>query len=189
MSVPRESTNTPPCGVPIRDWPGLLAQHQSWLRTVILTRCGEPQAVDEIYQEVAVAAVEQKAPVTDPQKIGAWLYQLAVRQSLMYRRKQGRRRKLERNYAERGGPLTQHRQPLDPLTWLLADERQSLLRQIIGRLHPRDAEILMLKYSENWSYKQIADHLGTTASAVESRLHRARQRMRRLLTTEQVVEV
>jgi len=40
---------------------------------------------------------------------------------------------------------------------------------------------LLLKYTENWSYRQLADHLGLSASAVEARLHRARQKLRRQL--------
>ena len=41
-----------------------------------------------------------------------------------------------------------------------------------------DAEILLLKYSEDWSYRQMAEHLGMSESAVEARLHRARQKLR-----------
>lgn len=171
------------------DWESELQQHRRWLRTVIMARCGEPQAVDEIFQEVSTAAVEQKSPISDPSKVGAWLYQLAVRQSLMYRRKAGRRRKLEQNYAERGLPLNDHRQPSDPLQWLLADERRQMIRKALQQLSPHDAELLLLKYTENWSYKQIAMHLDLTPSAVESRLHRARQRMRQVLTAAKVVEV
>ncbi|MDG2382008.1 MAG: sigma-70 family RNA polymerase sigma factor [Pirellulaceae bacterium] len=171
------------------DWQQELTEHQRWLRTVIMARCGEAQAIDEIYQEVASAAIEQKSPLSDPSKAGAWLYQLAVRQSLMYRRKQGRRRKLERNYAERGISLTEHRQPNNPLHWLLADERRQMVRDALDQLHPRDAELLLLKYTENWSYKEISEHLTMTTSAVESRLHRARKRMRQVLTSAKVTEV
>ena len=39
------------------DWGRCLAEHQSWLRSVILARTGEPQAVDEVWQEVSLAAV------------------------------------------------------------------------------------------------------------------------------------
>ena len=48
----------------------------------------------------------------------------------------------------------------------------------MSQLVPRDAEILMLKYTEDWSYRALADHLGISHSAVEARLHRARQRLR-----------
>ena len=36
----------------------------------------------------------------------------------------------------------------------------------------------MLKYNEDWSYHALAEHLGISHSAVEARLHRARQRLR-----------
>ena len=69
-----------------------------------------------------------------------------------------------------------------PLAWLMADERQRLTRAALDRLPQQDAEILLLKYTENWSYRELAAHLGIGASAVESRLHRARGRLRRELT-------
>ena len=73
------------------DWQAALAQHDRWLRTVVLARVGEPQAVDEVMQEVALAAVKQASPLAEAAKIAPWLYRLAVLQSLLYRRKQGRR--------------------------------------------------------------------------------------------------
>ena len=52
----------------------------------------------------------------------------------------------------------------------------------------RDSEILLLKYAEDWNYVQIADRLGVSHSAVETRLHRARARLRDALAELQVVE-
>ncbi|MCA9215508.1 MAG: RNA polymerase sigma factor [Planctomycetales bacterium] len=163
------------------DWRAELDQHRRWLRTVIAARCGEAQAVDEIFQETAAAAVAQKSPLADATKVAPWLYQIAVRQSLMYRRKQGRKRKLEQAYAERAEPIMESRQPVSPLGWLLADERRSLVRKAMAELNPRDSEMLMLKYTEGWSYREIANRLGMSESAVESRLHRARQKLRQQL--------
>src|SRR5437660_12495434 len=76
------------------DWAATLAAHDRWLRTIVLARLGERQAVDEVMQEVALAAVAQRAPVSDLARVGAWLYRLAVRQALLYRRRHGRQRKL-----------------------------------------------------------------------------------------------
>lgn len=170
------------------DWAAELQQHGSWLRTVVAARCGEPQAVDEILQEISMAVLKQKAPLRDKQKVAPWLYQIAVRQSLMYRRKHGRRRNMEQRYAEqlRSGAVPNHSP--DPLSWLLAHERRQLIRQGVEQLNPKEAEILMLKYTQDWSYKQIAQHLGTTASAVESRLHRARKNLRQRMVALEVIE-
>jgi RNA polymerase sigma-70 factor (ECF subfamily) len=52
------------------------------------------------------------------------------------------------------------------------------VRQAVACLPRRDAEMLLLKYTEDWSYRQLAEHLGISTSAVEARLHRARGRLR-----------
>ena len=72
-------------------------------------------------QEVALAAVRQQAPLADPTKVGPWLYRLAVRQTLLYRRGAGRRRKLTDRYANRFRPTETDEHACDPLDWLLAD--------------------------------------------------------------------
>jgi len=71
----------------------------------------------------------------------------------------------------------------------MADERRRMVRVALEKLPPRDAEILMLKYTENWNYHQIARQLGISHSAVEARLHRARQRLRVELAAFETVEV
>lgn len=169
------------------DWQAALAAHDRWLRTVIYARVGEPQAVDEVLQEVSLAAVRQKAPLQDASKVAPWLYRLAVTQALLYRRKQGRRRKLTDQYAQDRRPTEEDTRELDPLGWLIAEERRQLVRTALGRLPKRDAEILLLKYTEDWSYRELATHLGTSESAVQTRLHRARQRMRSELAALEVI--
>jgi RNA polymerase sigma factor (sigma-70 family) len=166
----------------VLDWTDVFARHDHWLRTVVRARLGEPQAVDEVMQEVYLAAVKQQAPLLDADKVAPWLYRLAVRQSLIYRRKQGRRRKLVDRYAQRFQPSQSDRQEIDPLEWLLAEERREQVRDAVARLSGADAEILMLKYNENWSYQKLAEQLGISCSAVEARLHRARRRLREALT-------
>src|SRR5215475_12930429 len=110
------------------DWPGLLAQHERWLRTVVYARLGSSEGVDEVLQEVALAAVRQKAPLADNSKAAPWLYRLAVLQSLLYRRRHGRQRKLLNRFVERRGPKEHDSGSADPLIWLMADERRQLVR-------------------------------------------------------------
>jgi RNA polymerase sigma factor (sigma-70 family) len=170
--------------MPQIDWQTVLTQHDRWLRTVVLARVAEASAVDEVMQEVALAA-----PIVDVAKLAPWLYRLALTQSLLYRRKQGRWRKLTSRYAQQVPPLEHDARSVDPLEWLMADERQDLVRQAIARLPRREVEILLLKYTEHWSYEQLAQHLGTSESAIESRLHRARGRLRKELAAVEGVRV
>ena len=167
---------------PAIDWRAVWAEHGRWLRTVVLARVGAADAVDDVLQEIAMAAVKNAHRLRDRAKLAPWLYRLAVTSAMQFRRRQGRRRGLTRRYADRWQPSEdQSRQP-DPLGWLMAEEQRKLVRLALKNLARRDAEMLLLKYTENWTYGQLAEHLGTTPSAVESRLHRARAKMRSALS-------
>jgi RNA polymerase sigma factor (sigma-70 family) len=173
-SAARESLPQP------MDWGACLAAHEHWLRKVIYARTGERQAVDEVFQQVALAAVEQRAPLADAEKASAWLHRLAVICSARYRRKLGRGRKAMAAVAEHRRHESNGHAP-DLLAWLSAQERQEHTRQAMARLTGRDAEVLLLKYGERWSYRQIAERLGITEKAVDTRLVRARERLRKEL--------
>ena len=162
------------------DWGACLAAHEHWLRKVIYARTGEQQAVDEVFQQVALAAVEQRAPLTEADKAPAWLHRLAVVCAARYRRKLGRGRKAMAAVAEHRRHESNGHVP-DLLAWLSAKERQEQTRQALARLAGRDAEVLLLKYGERWSYRQIAERLGITEKAVDMRLVRARERLRQEL--------
>ncbi len=177
-----------PQGMQPIDWRVALAHHNHWLRTVVFARLGNLDEVDEVMQEVSLAAIEQKAPLVDPSKVAPWLYRTAVLQSLLLRRRRGRQRKHLDRYAQRVRASENRSAQTDPLRWLLADERRRLIRKAVSRLSRRDAELLLLKYTEDWNYRQLAEHLGITASAVEARLHRARAKLRRELAQVEVIE-
>lgn len=155
-----------------------MREHDSWLRSIVYNRLGEPAAVEDVMQEVALAAVRQSSPIRDHRKVAPWLYRLAVRQTLLYRRKMGRARNLTQRYADREQPV-EHDSGGTPLDWLLARERGELVRQSLQNIRESDAVLLKLKYQKDWDYHQIASHLGISHSAVEARLHRARARLRR----------
>ena len=159
------------------DWGTALATHQSWLRRVVAARVGEPQAVDEVMQEIALAAVAQRSPLQNPARAAVWLYRLAVRHVLLYRRKTGRARSLVNRYAARKAPSAVDAST-SPLAWLLCDERNRLVQEALKRLPPRDADLLILKHADGLNAREIAERLGVATATIETRLHRARGRLR-----------
>jgi RNA polymerase sigma-70 factor, ECF subfamily len=164
------------------DWGSALAINERWLRRVVASRLGEPQAVDEVMQDVAMAAVEQRSPLRDPTRAAVWLYRLAVRHVLIYRRKTGRRRGLLGRYAERC-PVDGTAPGPSPLAWLVRDERQTMVQQALATLAPRDADLLMLKYAEGFTARELAERMGASVATIETRLHRARGKLRAELTS------
>jgi RNA polymerase sigma-70 factor (ECF subfamily) len=141
--------------------------------------------VDEVLQEIALAAVAQRSPLLDRALVGPWLYRLVVVHAFRYRRSQARQRNRLRVYQQRwvarDGEGVTDGGNANPLQLLLRSERRELTAEALRQLPPRDAEILMLKYGERWSYSRIAEYLGIRITSVESRLHRARERLRAAL--------
>lgn len=154
------------------------SQHERWLRTTVHSRLGNLDEVDEVMQEVALAVANQASRQESVERVGAWLYRVALRQVMLLRRKAGRRRKLIQSVQR------QHREPSapGPLDFLLGSERQEAVRTAMGRLPELDRQLLMFKYVDGLSYSEIAQRIGATASAVQSRLHRARALLRQSLS-------
>jgi RNA polymerase sigma factor (sigma-70 family) len=163
------------------DWDRELSMHAGWLRKVIYARTGEAQAVDDVFQQVALAAVEQRAPLADPTKAAAWLHRLAVVKAARYRRQQGRSRRAFHGLVRQTSQVSLNGDGTGLLGWLLLKERHELVRLALTQLPGRDAEILVLKYGERWSYRRIGERLGISEKAVDRRLDRARQRLRQQL--------
>jgi RNA polymerase sigma-70 factor (ECF subfamily) len=69
----------------------------------------------------------------------------------------------------------------DPSQHTEAAELASALRWAIAQLPKRQAEIFSLHELSDWSYQQIAGHLGITVNSVGVILHRTKQKLRQLL--------
>jgi RNA polymerase sigma-70 factor (ECF subfamily) len=156
----------------------LFLQHEGWLRTVVRSRLQEADAVEDVMQNIALAIVRQRSLLADVNRIGAWLYQIAIRQVLMYRRTTGRRRKLHDRLQRQSPEITDIAEPLQVL---LHEETREKVRQALLQLSELDRQVLMLKYSEGWTYREIADHLGVQEDTIEYRLMRARKSLRQHL--------
>ena len=69
----------------------------------------------------------------------------------------------------------------EPLHQLLNEELSSKVRQAIASLPPLQREALILFEYEGLSLAEVATIVGTDIGTVKARLHRARERLRRLL--------
>lgn len=107
-----------------------------------------------------------------------WLFGIAIRQIGKHRRAEARYRNLLRSAprereAEDFGNRTAER--------LSAQRLRPRLMAILDELRDRDRELLLLVAWAGLSYAEAARALGITESAVKSRLHRIRTRIREAL--------
>ncbi len=159
-------------------WVRTLNENESWIRRVLRNRLENTDEVDDVFQEVSLAVAKSDSRPTDRAKAESWLYQVAIRQILQFRRKAGRYRKLIQGQQQRS---ISGEDEADPLALVLRTERSESIRKVMGQLTDTDREILMLKYAEKWTYKQLADRLHVSTNTIEHRLLKAKKQLQRLL--------
>lgn len=62
----------------------------------------------------------------------------------------------------------------------LAEMQASGLKHSLDKLDPKDRALLLMKYQDDFSIKEIAEALQTTESAVKMRLMRSKERLRKI---------
>ncbi|WP_437224567.1 RNA polymerase sigma factor [Planctomicrobium sp. SH661] len=170
------------------DWLAGLKRNEPWLRRVLFNRVGDRDVVDDLMQEISLAISRPELRPRDASRLGSWLYQVAVRQAYMYRRKMGRlRRHVDSTPVEASEVPTDEAE--NPLHWLLGREHRQAVKKALQGLRETDREILMLKYSENWTYQQLAERLGVTVHTIEHRLLKTKKKLRQLLKQAHVEEL
>jgi RNA polymerase sigma-70 factor (ECF subfamily) len=67
-----------------------------------------------------------------------------------------------------------------PSEWMMADERRQAIMDVLGQLTDDAREIIVMRYFEQMSAREIAEIVETTEGAVRTRLHRALNQLREL---------
>lgn len=160
-------------------WSTIWNENEQWITEVLRNRLQSADEVEDVAQEVKLGLMKSKTRPADLENPSAWIYRVAIRQVLMYRRKKGRYQKLLKR--ERFSKSPTSIESPSPLSLLLRTERIGKIREMLTELNETDREVLMLKYSDNWTYKQLADKLGVSVNTIEHRLVKAKKRLRKLM--------
>jgi len=162
----------------------LVESHQERLLRLCERLLGDAEEARDAAQDVFLKAYRKAADARPQGQVYTWLYRIAVNHCL----NKLRRRKLVRflrweDPEERDLPAFNPPDgAADPAATLEARRRWQATRQAIARLPENQRTVLVLVRFEGMSYKQVAEVLGITEGAVESRLVRA---MRRLEATQE----
>ncbi len=70
----------------------VLTAHESWLKQVIRARTGEPQAVEDLFQQLALIAAARGDSIKEIVQLVPWFHRIAVILSARHRRSMGRMR-------------------------------------------------------------------------------------------------
>ncbi len=130
----------------------------------------DEQAAWDVLQEAWIVISRQIRRLADPAAFPAWAYRITSNKSRDWIRRRQRVRRADEAYAQ------QWREADTGCQRSFAD-----LREALADLSGPDRAILSLRYEDDFSTDQIAEILAIPPGTVKSRLHHARQRLRRHL--------
>lgn len=138
--------------------------------------------VDDLLQETLVRAWKNAKNYRGDGPLDKWLVSIAFRVCLDHQR--GLRRLVNRLKRLRLNSVhVQHRngvaiQATETQKW---DQMQQAMKQ----LSAADRQLLVMKYLEDWSMEELAGQLNQSVETVHVRLHRAKNRLRKLVNANE----
>jgi len=68
------------------------------------------------------------------------------------------------------------------------DERRAVVLRLLGKLHPREQQVVLLRLDEGLSYREISEVTGRSQGNVGNVLHHAVRKLSAALVREGIVE-
>ena len=146
------------------------------LSAVVAGLLGDHQAVEDVVQETFVKAYQRIHNFHGRSSLYTWLYRIAVNGAKDHIK--SRRRRPARSLDDFSGRGSLEAGSVPALEGLAKREQRMLLRAGIEALPDRFRRVLVLREIEGMSYQDIAEVLGLTLGTVESKIFRARKRLR-----------
>ena len=149
----------------------LYAQTSQRIFSLLVRMTHDLDVALDLAQETYCQAFTHMSGFDGRSSVGTWLYRIAINAALQFHRKK----------TPRTGPTAAIRErPESDGNGKL--EARMDVETALGRLDADDRIILILRYQEGMDYRRIAEVLECPSGTVASRLNRARDRVRGLLS-------
>jgi len=155
----------------------LVDRHGPMVRGVCRRLLSNPHDADDAFQATFLVLARKGARIRDPDRLGPWLYGVAVRVAAKARAQASRRR-------ENGGEIADVPAPVDSSAeW---SDVMPIIDAELNRLRAKHRDVLVLCLIEGASAEEASLRLGCPVGTVKSRLARARETLRARLTSRGV---
>ncbi len=170
------------------DFEAATLPHLKPLFRLALRLTGDPSSAEDLVQETYLKALQSFGTLRDPARAKPWLFQILSRLVIDRHRTASREAPLERPEELDRFSLYDRIADEDPLPYsdnlhddFLAQFRDEEIRNALRALPEAFRVPLVLLYTEELSYRELAEVLGCPIGTVMSRLHRGRKILEREL--------
>jgi len=146
---------------------------------------GKEEMARDITQDVFMKVYQNSDTFREQSKISTWIYRIALNHILNLMRREKRLKffsTLEKGFSTEPNydnkiTVWEENLPKQPDRNLEEYEKETIIRKMIDELDPKYKIPMLLFRYEDLSYKEIAEQLQISVSAVESQIHRAKKKL------------
>lgn len=160
-------------------WDVLFRRYQLPLYVYAFELVHDEQASRDIVQETFINATRHLGGLRDDGKFGSWLFGIAHQKCIQRWRRQGREAAALEEFAAAPEASAD-----DPAELLIRAEQEEAVMNLLNRLPVAQRSTLLLHFVEEFSLEEIAAVTGTALGTVKSRLHYAKQALKKLMEGE-----
>ena len=158
----------------------LIKKYQKQVHALAFRKVGDFQTAEDITQETFLRVYQKLATLNDPAKFPAWLYAIVNHLCIAWHRKNRLQiESLQEVHISEIETDVYSRYVTVEHAKSTAEAQRDLVRKLLTKLKESDQEVITLHYFEEMTSSEIGAHLGVSENTIKSRLHRARQQLKR----------
>ena len=159
----------------------LVQRHYAKIYGLACRMLGNPEDASDATQETFLEAYKSLPSFQFQSKFSTWLYRVAINTCQQHIRKSDSRGRTLKSYADSWREQDQRRDADFPERAVLKTERDNLVQAAIDRLPPKQRAVVVLFYTQNLKYREIAAILDCSEGTVASRLNTAIKNLKSML--------
>ena len=159
---------------------GLIRKYQKQVHTFAFRKVGDFQTAEDITQETFLQVHQKLATLNDPAKFSGWLYAIVNHLCIAWHRKNRlQTESLQEIYISEIETELYSQYIATEHAKTTAEAQHDLVKKLLTKLKDGDREVITLHYFEEMTSAEIGEHLGVSENTIKSRLHRARQHLKK----------
>ncbi len=158
----------------------LIRKYRKQIHAHAWRKTGDFHIAEDITQDTFLQVYQKLDTLDDPTQFSGWLYVIVNRLCIAWFRKNRiRTESLEETDISEIETETYSQYVAAENAKTNAGAQRDLVQKLLTKLKESDRQIITLHYFQEMTYSEIGSYLGISESSIKSRLHRARQRLKK----------
>ncbi len=154
----------------------LFNRYHEAIRRLFVQRMGGANDIDDLLQETFIKVYINLHRYDPAFTFGQWVYTIARNTFIDYVRRRQEELPIDERFA---APASNAPTPEENVINL---QQRTQIEHYLDRLTPQYRRLIVLRFFDEYSYEEIAAKLALPLGTVKTQIHRARERMCRLIT-------